>query len=105
MLDFDNKVENEQISINDFIRKNKDYHFILYTSSHHLKKYDSNNIPIEKYRVILPFDPNKYSHFDSKLLHSRAYSGVKDKFPEMIHLPPGLTASFIHLLRIMITSL
>jgi len=94
MLDFDNKVENEQISINDFTRKNKDYHFILYTSSHHLKKYDSNNIPIEKYRVILPFDPNKYSHFDSKLLHSRAYSGVKDQFPEMDTSPTGSHSKF-----------
>ena len=94
MLDFDNKHEDTPISTNDFIRKFKDYHFIIYPSSNHLKKIDSNKVPIEKFRVILPLDPDKYSHYNTPEMHKRAYNDVMEQFPEMDKTPTGAHSKF-----------
>jgi hypothetical protein len=81
MLDFDNKVTDKQMSINEFCRKFKQYHYILYPSSNHLKNSDENGFALDRFRVILPIHPDKYYHFNSVKLHDRAYDGIKLDFP------------------------
>ena len=94
MLDFDNKKEDEQITINEFIRKNKDVHYVLYPSSNHLKNTDHDGIPIEKFRVILPFNPNTYDYYNSEEMHKRVYEGAENEFPAMDKTPTGRHSKF-----------
>lgn len=81
MLDIDNKVGTSSISIRDFIEKFKEFHFILFPSTTHLRTKDENNLPIEKYRVIFPLNPYQYQNFNSVEQHQRLYESIKDQFP------------------------
>ena len=94
MLDFDNKKGDDQMSINEFKRKYKDLHFVLYPSSNHLKYKDNDGIPIERFRVILPIRPKMYKDYDSGELHNRVYQAVMKEFPAMDTAPTGRHSKF-----------
>lgn len=81
MLDFDNKDPDRRLSINEFCRRFKHYHFILYPSSNHLKYSDEDGVPLDRFRVILPVHPDTYDHFKTVKLHDRAYEGIISDFP------------------------
>jgi hypothetical protein len=94
MLDFDNKNGMDQMSINEFIRIYKDVHFVLYPSSNHLQHRDENGLPFEKFRVILPFNPNTYDYYNSEEMHKRVYQVVMNEFPAMDTAPTGRHSKF-----------
>ena len=94
MLDFDNKKGDDQMSINEFKRKYKDLHFVLYPSSNHLKYKDNDGIPIERFRVILPIRPKMYKDYNSGELHNRVYQAVMKEFPAMDTAPTGRHSKF-----------
>ena len=81
MLDIDNSDGVPHISIRDFIQQFNKYHFILYPSTNHMVKTDQNKIPIEKFRVIFPLDPQQYGNFNTIEKHGRLYSNVLSEFP------------------------
>ncbi len=81
MLDIDNTDTSEQITIREITKLFKGYHYIIFPSTNHLQQLDQNKIPIEKFRVILPFSPDQYKQFDSIKSHKRLYDSVIKKMP------------------------
>ncbi|MFC1554131.1 primase-helicase family protein [candidate division KSB1 bacterium] len=78
MLDFDCGVTIEEIRN----RCNK-YHHIFYTSTSHRTIKDSNGKLLDKFRVVLPFSPEKYNLNTTIDHHAAVYNTVNNEFPEI----------------------
>jgi len=71
MLDIDGS-----ISISDMEKKCSDWHYILYTSTSHRVNGE------DRFRIILPIDPDTYDSYKSPEIHKRVYESVLKQFPE-----------------------
>ena len=78
MLDFDGGVTVQEIE-----KRCSNYHYILYTSTSHLTESSENGTLREKFRVILPFSPEKYTSNSSIEHHEAIYNSVQREFPEI----------------------
>jgi hypothetical protein len=72
MLDLDG-----EITIPAMEHRCSPYHYILYTSTSHLMT------GTDRFRMILPIDPENYDSYSTEDLHSRVYESVISQFPEI----------------------
>ncbi|MBC8400932.1 MAG: hypothetical protein H8E14_05535 [Candidatus Marinimicrobia bacterium] len=72
MLDLDGG-----ITIPEMEDRCSQWHYILYTSTSHQVNGD------DRFRVILPIDPDNYKSYSTHKLHNRVYESVLSQFPEI----------------------
>jgi len=72
MMDYDGGV-----SISEIEKRCSEWHYVIYTSTSHSIKGD------DRFRVILPIDPETYDSYKSPEMHKRVYESVLKQFPEI----------------------
>jgi len=72
MLDLDGG-----ITIPEIEQRCNQWHYILYTSTSHQINGD------DRFRIILPIDPDTFDSYSTETLHSRVYESVINQFPEI----------------------
>jgi len=72
MLDLDGS-----ITIPEMEQRCSEWHYILYTSTSHQINGD------DRFRIILPIDPDNYDSYSTEILHKRVYESVISQFPEI----------------------
>ncbi len=72
MLDLDGA-----ITISEMEERCTRWHYVLYTSTSH------QTAGKDRFRIILPMDPENYDSYSTATLHKRVYTSVMSQFPEI----------------------